>query len=801
MKVSRRSFLKGTSLGLGGIALAPLSVNATSNVLLAQTKRIPHANHYGPFFAYVKDNKIFDIVPRSDLDKKPLVMLQGLTDRVETRSRIKYPYVRKSYLEGKDAKSLRGREEFVRVSWKEALDLIHKKIDTIRKEDGNKALYNASYGGWAHPGKLGKVNTLAGRFFNTIGGAVKTSGDYSTGSSTPVLPSIMGNIEVYSKQTTHEQIVANTKVMILWGSDLYKTNRIGYMVPNHKNEEWYEKYKKAGIKFISIDPINTQSAQKFGAQWIKIRPGSDLAFMLGIMNYLYKNKLYSSDFIEKYTVGFDKFLPYLLGETDGIDKTPEWAEKKTDVPASVMKELAKVMVENRTLISGNWAIQRADNGDQMHWMMIVLASMVGQIGLSGGGFGFAMHWAGAGQANSMQRSVGGLSMGGGDKVRISIPASRMSDLILKPGQSITFKGNKLTYPKVKLMYVAGCSPIGHQPNTNEILKAFRTLETLVVQEPWWTPTAKMADIVLPVTTTLERDDITAGQFYSQDKIFAMQKVVDNAYEAKDDFWIFEQLAERFGKKSKFTGKKTQMQWIKSLYAKTDAAKKMKISFEDFWSKGVVEYKIPEASKKYVRHQAFRNDPVKNKLKTPSGKIEIFSKKFKDLGYVGYPTWMEPKEWLGSKEVNKYPFHMVSPHPAYRLHTQMDNTWVANAFKVNGREPVSINTMDAKKLGISDGDVVEVYNARGKLLAGAVVTDEIRSGVLAICEGAWYCPQNANEENSICVSGHVNVLSPSRASSSYAHAAATNSMLVGIKKAEGIIPPNRAYESPLVINKV
>ena len=377
----------------------------------------------------------------------------------------------------------------------------------------------------------------------------------------------------------------------------------------------------------------------------------------------------------------------------------------------------------------------------------------------------------------------------------------MCDLILKPGQTIIFKGNKLTYPKVKLMYVAGCSPIGHQPNTNEILKAFRTLETLVVQEPWWTPTAKMADIVLPVTTTLERDDITAGQFYSQDKIFAMQKVVDNAYEAKNDFWIFEQLADRFGKKDKFTSKKTEMQWIKSLYSKTDAAKKMKISFEDFWSKGVVEYEIPEASKKYVRHQAFRNDPVKNKLKTPSGKIEIFSKKFKDLGYVGYPTWMEPKEWLGSKEVNKYPFHMVSPHPAYRLHTQMDNTWVANAFKVNGREPVTINTMDAKKLGISDGDVVEVYNARGKLLAGAVVTDEIRSGVLAICEGAWYCPQNANEENSICVSGHVNVLSPSRASSSYAHAAATNSMLVGIKKAEGIIPPNRAYEPPMVTNKV
>ena len=800
MKLSRRTFLKGTSLGLGSVALTPLNSFA-GNVLLEDVKKIPHANHYGPFIAHVQGNKIFDIVPRSELDKKPLVMLQGLTDRVATSSRVKYPYVRKSYLEGQDKKELRGREEFVRVSWDKALELVHAKISKIRQEDGNQALYNASYGGWAHPGYLGKVNTLAGRFFNTIGGAVITTGDYSTGSATSVMPTVMGDIEVYSKQTTHEQIVDNTKVMILWGSDLYKTNRIGYTVPNHKNEEWYEKYKKAGIKFISIDPINTQSAQEFGAKWIKIRPGSDLAMMLGMMNYLYKNKLYNKEFIETYTVGFDKFLPYLLGQSDGIDKNTKWAEKITEVPAKTMEEIAKVMVENRTLISGNWAIQRADNGDQMHWMLVVLAAMVGQIGLPGGGFGFAMHWAGAGQASSMQKGIPGMSQGGGDEVKFAIPASRMCDLILKPGETITYKGQNLTYPKVKLMYVAGCSPIGHQPNTNEILKAFRTLETLIVQEPWWTPTAKMADIVLPVTTTMERDDITSGQFYSQDKLFAMVKVVDNEYEAKNDFWIFEQLADKFGTKKKFNGEKTEMEWIKELYSKSDASVKMNIPFEDFWKEGYVSYEIPEISKKYVRHEEFRKDPIANKLKTVSGKIEIFSQKIKDFGFIGYPTWMEPQEWLGSKETKEYPFHLLSPHPAYRLHTQMDNTWVSNAFKVGGREPIMINIEDAKKLGILNGDIVEVTNTRGALLAGAVVTDEIRSGVVAICEGAWYSPENSKEENSKCVSGHVNVLTPSRPSSTLAQAAATNSTLVAIKKAEGLIAPNRAYEPPMVIDNV
>lgn len=797
MKISRRAFLKNSAFGLGVTSCAPLS-SLASNVLVSNITKIPHANHYGPFHAYVRGNKIFDIVPRKDIDMQPLIMMKGQIDRLESKSRIKYPYVRKSFIEGKGNKELRGKEAFVKVSWEKALTLAYEKIEKIRKEDGNQALYNASYGGWAHPGRLGKVNALAGRFFNQIGGAVKTSGDYSTGSSMAVMPTVMGNLEVYSKQTSHEQIVKNTKVMILWGSDLYKNNRIGYTVPNHKNEQWYEEYKKAGIKFISIDPINTQSAQEFKADWIKIRPGSDLAFMLALMNYMYKSDIYNKEFIKNYTSGFEKFLPYLLGKTDGIDKTPAWAERITDISEKTIKNLAHIMIENRTLISGNWAIQRADNGEQMHWMMVVLASMIGQIGLAGGGIGLAMHWAGAGQASAGKKAVGGVSQGAGDKVKFAIPASRMCDLILNPGKTITFKGKELTYPKVKLMYIAGCSPIGHQPNTNEVMKALKTLETVIVQEPWWTPTAKMADIIFPATTTMERDDITFGQFYSQDKIFAMPKVVDNAFEAKDDFWIFANLAKKFGREDKFTKKRTQKEWIKKLYSKTYAAKKMNISFDKFWSEGYVQYDIPESSKEYVRHEAFRKDPIKNKLKTQSGKIEIFSKKIKSFGFIGYPTWIEPKEWLGAKQATIYPFHLVSPHPAYRLHTQMDNTWVVQAFKVAGKEPIMINKEDAKKLNIKNGDIVEVSNKRGKLLAGAVVTNDIRSGVLAIHEGAWYSPQNRDEENSICTSGHVNVLTPSRPTSGLAQAATTNSTLVNIKKATRQIVANRAYEAPILL---
>ncbi len=593
----------------------------------------------------------------------------------------------------------------------------------------------------------------------------------------------------------------NTKVMVLWGADLYKCNRIGWTVPNHRNIDAYEEYKKAGIRFISIDPIYTKSAQEFQADWIKIRPGSDVAMMLAMMYYLYTSKKYDKKFIDKYTYGFDKFLPYLLGKTDGVKKTPQWAEKITEVPAKVITNLANVMVSNRTFIAGNWALQRAQHGEQVDWSIITLASMIGQVGLPGGGFGFSMHYEGGGDASSGKTTVGGMSQGGGNKVNINIPASRMSDFILNPGKTVTFKGGKVTYPEAKVMLSAGSSPIGHQPDVNELVKAMRTLDTIITADPWWTPTAKMSDIVFPVTTTLERDDIASAMSYSNDRIFAMKKLVEPAYESKDDYWIFAQLSKRFGKEKKFTRGRTTKQWLERLYGRSHAKKQMNISFEEFWEKGVIKYDIPDSARKYVRHESFRKDPVKNPLKTETGKIQIYSDKFASFGYEdfkGHPMWFEPAEWLGNEKlVKKYPLHLVSPHPTYRVHSQLDNTWVQNLHKVQGREPIRISPNDAKKFGVKDGEVVEVYNDRGSLLAGVVVTNTIRDGVVAIEEGAWYSPEDATENKTRCNSGQANAVTSSRPTSSMAQATTANTVLVSIKKA-GTVKPNMAYQPPKII---
>ncbi|CZE51263.1 molybdopterin-dependent oxidoreductase [Campylobacter geochelonis] len=798
MSISRRKFLKSTA--------AAATVVASANPLLADEKKgvktVSHASNVGAFYADVKDGKIVKIHPQES-DKDPKYPgSEAWIDRVYSDTRIKYPCVRKSYLEAKGdvskiAPQLRGKEEFVRVSWDEAMALILDKLKSVKPEE----IYNASYGAWGHPGSLHNCSATAGRFLNTVfGGAVGMDGEHSNGAAGKVNTTIVGDLEVYSLQTAHEVILENTQVYVMWGADLFKCNQIDYKVANRGNNPYYDKYAKSDIKFITIDPQYTPIAKRFNAQWVKIRPNTDVALMLGMMHYLYTSGKYDKEFVEKYTDGLDKFLPYLLGKTeDKVAKTASWAAKITGVDEKIITALADTFVSNRTFLAGNWAMQRAQHGEQVDWTLIVLAAFIGQIGLPGGGFGFSMHYSGGGQAFSGVMLPGGLAQGK-NKVRAKIPASRIGEALLNPGKKIKFKGEEIVYPKFKVFYNVGANTLGHQPNANELIKGLRTLDMVVVHEPWWTPTAKMADIVLPSTTPLERDDISYGGSYSQDYVYAMKKVVEPLFEARNDYDVFEEMAKLVGERQwrKFSGGgKSKEELLKGFYERSDCPNYM--SFEEFWEKGFVHFEPSEEARKYVRHAEFRADPVANKLRTESGKIQIYSQKFAEFkldDFKGHPMWFEPTEWLGDVEKTKaYPFHIVSPHPTYRIHSQMDNSFIRKAYKVTNREPVMINDEDAKKLGIKDGDAVEVYNERGSVIAGAVVTKNIMSGVLSLQEGAWYDPENIDDEKPRCNAGHINVLTPSFPTSTMAQATSVNTCLVAIKKVE--VKPYAGIKTPVV----
>lgn len=802
--LSRRIFLKGFAAGVPVIAslqLFPGIVRAAVSKLTAYARMT--CSHFGSFVAKVKDGHFYKAIPFS-MDKHPSMMIEALPDRVNSDTRVKYPVVRAGYLKDgiKSDTTKRGAEPFVRVSWEKALDLVAEELKRVKKQYGNQAIFGGS-NGWRCAGMLHDPQRLLKRFLTGFGGFVNETGGYSWPSSKAILPIVLGsNDAATGKLTTYNNIIKNTKFLVLWGS---APLRNGEIMRNgggeHTTEEYFLQIKKAGIETISINPVAEEEVELLNAQWLKPRPNTDMALMLGIAHTLYTEGLHDQEFLGRCTVGFKKFLPYLLGETDGQPKNAEWASKISEIDADTIRKLARKMAGTRTFIMSAPSLQRQDHGEQTFWAMITLASMLGQIGLPGGGFGFGYgYYAGMGQPRSGV-AVGGPGTGK-NPVKIKIPTARVADMLLNPGETIDFKGKKLAYPDIKLVYWSGGNPIVHHQDINRLLQAWQHPETIIVHEPWWTNTAKYADIVLPAASNLESNDI-ARRKGGDNYIMAMQQVVEPLFESRRNFDIFASLAERLGFKEKFTGGRTEMEWLGHMYqgAQEKAMKKNldMPDFDTFWKKGYV--KFPEENVDHVLYAAFRKDPYGKALGTPSGKIELYSPKIAKFGYDNcppHPTWMEPYEWLGSEKAKKHPLHLASCHPKYRLHSQLNNTWLRNLYEVKGREPMWINPEDAKKRGIADGDIVRVFNDRGQILAGALVTERIRPGVIQIAEGAWYDPEEPGKIGSLCKHGCNNLLSRDVGSSKLAQGSTVKTMLVEVEKFDRTPPPVTAFKTPVII---
>lgn len=528
------------------------------------------------------------------------------------------------------------------------------------------------------------------------------------------------------------------------------------------------------MKVISINPLRTDTDKFLDAKSIKIVPNTDVAMIVAMCYHLYDQKLHNQKFLDRYTVGFDEFKEYLLGVKDGIKKTPKWASKITGVSEQEIKELAETMAKTRTMIMPGWSLQRQDHGEMGNWTVYTLGAILGQVGLDGGGFGASYH--GDGNVGSTERlgvTIPGITSGKPvklekwahvDTAKYTIPAAKISDMLLNPGKVIDFAGNKHTYADIKLIYWAGGNPMHQHQDRNLMIKAWQKPQVIINQDPYWTASSRMADIVLPATTETERDDISYICPESKTGILALKKGIEPLGESKSDYEIFSDLAEKFGKKAEFTEGKDAKGWVKEFYEKgLEKAVEKGIdmpSFEEFWEKGYHEFtQMAEGGDNYMAFKDFIEDPIENPLGTPSGRIELFSRKVASYGYddcEGYAKFYEPAEYLGNA-TKEYPYRLLSPYPRYRLHSQLKNTILKNIYEVSGREPVIINPQNAKEKGIKDGDVVLVSSKRGKILAGAVISEDIRKDVVCIAEGAWYDPQNPGEIGSLCVHGDVNVL--------------------------------------------
>ncbi|MGI8477940.1 MAG: molybdopterin dinucleotide binding domain-containing protein, partial [Thermomicrobiales bacterium] len=445
----------------------------------------------------------------------------------------------------------------------------------------------------------------------------------------------------------------------------------------------------------------------------------------------------------------------------------------------------------------SWSLQRSDHGEQPPWMGLALAAMLGQIGLPGGGYGF-------GYGSMANVGEPPLKFGvpvfpqGRNPVAAFIPVARVSDMLLHPGGPFDYDGRRLAYPEIKLVYWSGGNPFHHHQDLGHLRRAFARPETIVLNEPYWTATARHADIVLPTTVSLERDDIGAAG--NDSCLIAMKAAVPPYAQARNEYRIFGDLAAELGVEAAFTEGRSAEEWLRHLYGGwrrrvAEIAPDLP-PFDDFWAGGYLE--LPYTDERLTMFGAFRADPEAAPLATPSGRIELYSETIAGFGYddcPGHPAWLEPAEWLGSAQASRFPLQLVANNPRTRLHSQLDAGAFSQGSKVQGREPARLHPEDARSRGIADGDVVRLFNDRGHCLAGAVVSADVRPGVVQLSTGAWYDPLDPADPASMCVHGNPNTLTLDKGTSRLAQGCAGQHALIEVERWNAALPPIRAFVPP------
>jgi len=771
------------------------------------SKLLHHCSHWGAFRARVRGGRLVSAEP-FEKDPAPSLIQDSIPEAIYAESRVMRPMVRSGWLEeGPGGRTWgRGAEPFVPVSWEKALDLVAGEVGRVKGRFGNNSIFAGSYG-WASAGRFHHSSTLLKRFLNGVGGFTDQVNTYSTAAGTVILPHIVGTADAISFGSSWDGLIRDSELIVMFGGVPLKNLQVAGGGPGeHLGEKWLCRAKDAGIEFVNIAPLRDDAADFLDAEWIHPRPNTDTALMLGIAHTLAEEELHDRAFLGRYCIGYEKFEAYLMGREDGQPKDANWAASIVDIKEDRIETLARRMAASRTMIMTNWSLQRADHGEQPFWMAITLAAMLGQIGLPGCGFGFG-YGSMCGMGGPRERIATPKMRVGKNPTGSFIPVARISDLLLNPGGEYDYNGEARTYPDIHLVYWCGGNPFHHHQDINRLIRAWRKPETIIVHEPWWTATARHADIVLPATTTLERNDIGAS---SKDRfIIAMEKAIEPVGEAKNDFEIFSELAERTGTRELFDEGLGEMEWLRRIYedAREQAAERMVdyADFDSFWEQGHVE--IPTPTEPYVLHADFRADPAGKALNTPSGKIEIFSETVDGFGYEdcpGHPVWLEPLEWLGGDSSATYPLHMLSNQPATRLHGQMDFAGISRESKIKDREPVRLHPSDAAYRGISEGDVVRIFNGRGEILSGAVLSNRVRPGVIQISTGAWYDPVTPGRIGALDRHGNPNVLTPDKGTSRLGQGPIAQSALVEVERFEGVLPKItvfRAPTSPHLQNKI
>jgi len=680
---------------------------------------------------------------------------RSIRQRVYNADRLKYPMKRV----GK-----RGEGKFERITWEEAYDTIAEKLKEVLNDYGPESVY-INYATGALGGTVAKSwppgSSPIARLMNCLGGYLNHYGTYSSAQSAAAHPYTYGR-----NSTSNLNVISDAKLVVMFGANICETSMGG---GGGKVFHLQKMKEISGAKFIMFDPRYSETAVSVVDEWIPIRPGTDAALVAGMAYVMISENLHDQEFLDEYCVGFDEdhmpegvpaglsYKSYVMGDgEDGTPKTPEWAAAITGVPAETIIRVAReIALTKPCFITQGLGAQRHANGEQNCRAITMLPIITGNIGLPGTN-------SGTGEGGS------GIGLGGfptlDNPVKTSISVFTWYDAIQRgPEMTATKDGvrgaDKLSVPIKFFWNYAGNTIVNQHSDSNATVKQFEDdtkCEMVVVIENHMTPSAKLADILLPDITNFEQNELTSGGAGNVAFAVAIEKAIEPRFECRPIYEMCTEIAKRMGVEEEFTEGRTHDEWLEWVVEQTRERNPDFPDYETFRQMGIYKITNQNASSS-VAFTDFREDPEENPLSTPSGKIEIFSKALHDISQTwelpegdiltGVPTYVQTWEGYGASLSEKYPLQMIGHHFKARTHSSYANVeWLRTATP----QEVWMNPLDAQERGLELGDMVYVYNDRGRIKLPVKVTPRIMPGVVSVPQGAWYNPNADGVDEGGCV---------------------------------------------------
>lgn len=663
----------------------------------------------------------------------------------------------------------RGEGKYEEISWDEALETIAKEWIRVVEQYGPEAVHRMYGSGTTTSGVTRRNEWM--RLANLMGGHLDEYGTYSSAQINAGMPILYG-----SNNGNSTNDIANSKLVVMFGCNILETRQSG----GGLSYELLEARRNGNARVIIIDPRYSDTISKIADDWIPIRPGSDGALCAAIAYVLITENLADQDFLTKYCIGFDddtlpedvpagsSYKAYILGNgPDATPKTPQWAASITGCPADKIIRLAReIGTAKPCFVLQGLGPQRHANGETISRSIAMLAILTGNVGIAGGNTGSTENYS----QTPFPRMPQGTNP---VKTKISFYTwiYAIDDYTQVTAQKMGLRGKDRLECGIKFLWNSAGQALLNQHSdinaTKKILQDESKCEFIVVVETRMTPSAMYADILLPSVTAPEQDDFfRQGSSVNQSSILIARKAVEPLFKAKSQYDICFELCKKISELTnrpemveQYSEGRTQLDWVKHLYEEARTLKpELPESFDEASKTGLFKW-FPMPHR--IAFKEFREDPAANPLKTPSGKIEIFSKKLWDMNKtwelpegealyaipVYEKTWEGPDDYEGMK---RYPFQLIGHHFKGRTHSTYANLpWLMQVAP----QTLWMNDRDAAELGIKHGDLVKVYNDRGTVIVPVKVTPRIMPGVLSLPQGAWYKP----DQNGVDHGGCINVL--------------------------------------------